>query len=339
MVRLMYQKMSASIKTEKPDKSIFTIADGLVQHLVADRLLGGTGIKIVGEEDALVEFGEKPYKIGGMPVPSDVELLVDQAVKRMGELNATLKGEHAYDQKNLTAFIDPIDGTREFATELGEQCSICIGFATESRPVAGVVYRPLSEPPTWCAGAKSESYLSEKLQYRERGTEPEPLRLLTTNGSISPYMQACVERYNYTRVKTGGAGNKVLMLIEGHGDIYFQDRGLSRWDTCAAEAALEAKGGSLVKLAPAVLQSKKEGYAYVQGEENSDFVAGQAALTPYNATGKIARDAPKQLASAVAEVRPYSNLQGLLATRDAAQCDSLMADLSVVAADIAPAFD
>ena len=29
----------------------------------------------------------------------------------------------------LVCFVDPIDGTREFCTGKGEQCSICIGFA------------------------------------------------------------------------------------------------------------------------------------------------------------------------------------------------------------------
>ena len=40
--------------------------------------------------------------------------------------------------KDLTVFIDPIDGTREFSTGKGTQCSICIGFASsDGLPVAG----------------------------------------------------------------------------------------------------------------------------------------------------------------------------------------------------------
>ena len=43
---------------------------------------------------------------------------------------------------------------REFSTGLGEQCSICIGFSDESgKPVAGIVYRPLTSPTTYAIGA------------------------------------------------------------------------------------------------------------------------------------------------------------------------------------------
>ena len=47
---------------------------------------------------------------------------------------------------------------REFSTGLGEQCSICIGISDEEGlPVAGIVYRPLTTPPTYALGALSQS--------------------------------------------------------------------------------------------------------------------------------------------------------------------------------------
>ena len=42
----------------------------------------------------------------------------------------------------------------------------------------------------------------------------------------------------YVRVPSGGAGNKALMLLEGKDDVYIQDRGVSRWDTWAAQAVI-----------------------------------------------------------------------------------------------------
>ena len=42
----------------------------------------------------------------------------------------------------------------------------------------------------------------------------------------------------------------MLMLLENKGGVYIQDRGLSRWDTCAAQAVIEAYGGSLGILLP-----------------------------------------------------------------------------------------
>lgn len=47
-------------------------------------------------------------------------------------------------------------------------------------------------------------------------------------------------------MRVGGAGCKVLMLLEGRADVYaFASPGTCKWDTCAGEALLEAVGGRL----------------------------------------------------------------------------------------------
>jgi hypothetical protein len=40
---------------------------------------------------------------------------------------------------------------------------------------------------------------------------------------------ALIKQLNFDRVPSGGAGNKMLMLLEGKGAAYIQDRGVSRW--------------------------------------------------------------------------------------------------------------
>ena len=47
-------------------------------------------------------------------------------------------------------------------------------------------------------------------------------------------------------VRIGGAGNKVLSLVDGEVDCYlFPSKGTKRWDTCAGEAILNCIGGVL----------------------------------------------------------------------------------------------
>lgn len=47
-------------------------------------------------------------------------------------------------------------------------------------------------------------------------------------------------------VQLGGAGHKVARVVDGLADLWlFPRSGTSRWDTCAAEAMLEAAGGVL----------------------------------------------------------------------------------------------
>eukprot|EP01084_Bolivina_argentea_P045726 84154_1 len=47
-------------------------------------------------------------------------------------------------------------------------------------------------------------------------------------------------------VRQGGAGGKVLMILEGHADSYVHfSKGTKKWDTCAPQACLECVGGIL----------------------------------------------------------------------------------------------
>ena len=224
-VRPCYETMNSETSKLKSDKSVFTIADGIVQHLLIEYLYVGKFCNIVGEEDeSAINIAKKPYTVDDLVVPDMFEDVIDAARERIQALASNIHTE-AY--QTLTVFIDPIDGTREFATGKGEQCSICVGFSDQSgSPVAGIVYRPITTPHTYATGAASEGYFDSVLN--EDGPL-NPQGLLTSNGSISPFIGFLIEELGYTRVPSGGAGNKMLMLLEGKGGCYIQDRGVSRW--------------------------------------------------------------------------------------------------------------
>jgi len=319
MVRTFYSVVnnpSAGVAKEKSDASIFTIADGIVQHMLSDHLFAG-GSKfaaIVGEEDAQVNISTRPYTVEGLNVPTEFADMIDAIRTGMANLSKQIDG-NAY--KDLTVFIDPIDGTREFSTALGEQCSICIGFADrQGKPVAGIVFRPIPAIPTWAAGAGSENYVAGELDIP---AVPNPKGFLTSNGSVSKFLVSLMGKMGFERVPSGGAGNKMLMLLEGKGGCYIQDRGVSRWDTCAAQAVIEAYGGRLCKLNTFVENKSLEGYTYLTSEKNLDFVSGLANLTAYNVANKQLEDQVKASkgtpipAVDVAQVKAYANLCGLLA--------------------------
>ena len=139
--------------------------------------------------------------------------------------------------------------------------------------------------------------------------------MLTTNGSISPFVEALIEELGLERVRSGGAGNKMLILLasslasaeDGGGScLYIQDRGVSRWDTCAAEAILRAFGGDLVKLEP----DEEPHYTYLETDCNLDFVPGLATCTKYNSR---TNDALGERVNDVESFKPYSNLCGMIA--------------------------
>eukprot|EP01038_Epipyxis_sp_PR26KG_P015283 gene15283-20587_t len=315
LVVAFYSALNSSDTTKlKADASVFTIADGLVQHLLMQHLFVNKFAAIVGEEDgSVINIITAPYKVEDLTIPNEFISLVDSVKAEIVNLSTQID-ENLY--KEITVFIDPIDGTREFSTALGEQCSICIGFAdANGLPIAGVVYRPITQPPTFAAGAKSENYYRERLN---NASEMKMNGFLTSNGGISPFIEQLIKELNFVRVPSGGAGNKMLMLLEGKGSAYIQDRGVSRWDTCGAQAVIESRGGILTKMHPFMSENKSlKSYTYLQSLTNLDFIPGLASLTPYNAapaTKKLIKKGdPPRTVDDVNEVAPYSNLCGLLA--------------------------
>ena len=128
-------------------------------------------------------------------------------------------------------------------------------------------------------------------------------------GKISPFTETLMKKLGKKRFKTGGAGNKVLNLLEGKGDCYIQDRGLNRWDTCACEAVLEAFGGCLCRLDSFLEYGQLVTYTYQTTDVNLDY-QNTAQLTKYNSrTGRVDIDS----SPSINDFKPYSNICGLLA--------------------------
>lgn len=337
MIMTFYLGNNADIMKQKADASIFTIADGIVQHLLVNNLFNGKFSNIVGEEDSNVNIITKPYTVDDLIVPECYYGLIDEVNNNVQQLSARLDGDY----RDLTVFVDPIDGTREFATGLGEQCSVCIGFADMTgRAVAGLVYRPIPQPNTWAAGAQSEDFFESELDVK---TEPNPRGFLTSNGGISPFLKQLMVELDYERVPSGGAGNKMLMLLEGKGACYVSDRGVSRWDTCAAEAVIDAHGGLLCKLSAVGAPLPWDGsgrYCYLKSERNLDFVPGLATLSAYNAAEKPPlTGGPAGKVTDVHSVKPYANLCGLIALSKQTQLEPLVAAILKATEKQPPAFD
>eukprot|EP00596_Hydrurales_sp_CCMP1899_P008664 CAMPEP_0119043524 /NCGR_PEP_ID=MMETSP1177-20130426/23055_1 /TAXON_ID=2985 /ORGANISM="Ochromonas sp, Strain CCMP1899" /LENGTH=365 /DNA_ID=CAMNT_0007011809 /DNA_START=166 /DNA_END=1263 /DNA_ORIENTATION=+ len=312
MISTFYTAINHETSKLKADKSVFTIADGIVQHVLINHLFAGQKFKeVVGEEDGcVVNIYKRPFTVDNLTVPEEFSESIENVLSSITKLAEKI-GPELY--TDLSVFIDPIDGTREFSTNLGEQCSVCIGFSSNiGRPVAGIVYRPLTHPlATWAAGASSENFIASHLDMAETKNSR---GFLTSNGVISPFLAKLIEQLDYERVPSGGAGNKMLMLLEGKGNAYIQDRGVSRWDTSGAQAVIEAHGGILSKLTSFIDRNELQSYTYLKSSINLDFEPGVALLTSYNAAEKSnVKKGESFYAIEPSSVQPYSNLCGLLA--------------------------
>jgi len=306
ILKIIYSKKE--LVQTKADNSHVTLADILVQTFLRLALEPFVE-KFIGEESIHYDFLSHSTTNCKIPL-----VVTDPGLKNLitttyiNFMNPIFKTDlQKIKLKGLTAFIDPIDGTSEFTKQKGHESTICIGFAKEGRPCAGIIYRviPLQDSPEYALGSKIESLYIDTLK---KHTEAEANnRFLTSNGEISPFLKALIDT-GYKRVCSGGCGNKTLLLLENKGDIYIQDRGLSRWDTCAAQAILEAAGGSLYKLSTYLEYDRNESYTYTESEVNSD-------PNPAAYFSKMNSDRAVNTLVGVNNnlLKPYSNVCGLFA--------------------------
>jgi len=225
-------------KTGKND--LQTQADRSAQNcIVASLLKQFPGLTVVGEE------GEQD--LSGVP---------DDWIVTGGDAAAELKIPEDLknvDLKDVTVWVDPLDGTQEFTQGLLDHVTVLVGIAVGSRSVAGVIHQPYYN-------YKEEGATLGRTFYGVVGggvvgltpTAPPPdKRIVTTTRSHGTgLVQAALEAIQPDEVmKVGGAGHKVLLLMEGACHAYvFPSPGCKKWDTCAPEAILHAMGGKLTDM-------------------------------------------------------------------------------------------
>eukprot|EP00957_Ditylum_brightwellii_P059008 4475063-Ditylum_brightwellii.AAC.1 len=176
MVLLIRSRWSTQ---KKVDNSAFTIADGAVQHLLAKELLCGIGVcSTIGEEECDVNLSCCPFMVNDLVMLDSFMPIIDKAIDDIQE----------------------------------GQCSVCVSFAdSNGSTVVGVIYYPLTNPPTWASGAKSEAYFYSAHNEAEAD---EKKGLITTNASVSPFLVALMDKLKFDCIPSGGA-EKMIMLLEG----------------------------------------------------------------------------------------------------------------------------
>eukprot|EP00984_Skeletonema_dohrnii_P026738 scaffold16134_cov144-Skeletonema_dohrnii-CCMP3373.AAC.1 len=318
----------------KSDATFFTIADGIVQHMFIEYLFAGDKFaEIVGEEDdSVVNILETPFTVDDLVVPDEFEELVTETLTKVQALSSRIDA-NAY--KDLTVFVDPIDGTREFATGKGDKVTILVGYNDPAgHPQAGIIYRPLTSPNYWASGAKSEGFKDGVLDTPD---EINSKGLLITDGKVSPFIMSTIENSGMNMVPSLASGNRVLMLVEGKVSLthdmlwnvirsqlilsplsagaYIRDTGgFAKWDTSGPQAVLEAHGGVMAKLPEFLVDKSMVSYTHLKTPLNLDFCKMSVGLTLSNAKDK-AMFIPglDSIVKDVHLVKEYSCLQGLVA--------------------------
>ncbi|XP_033736296.1 3'(2'),5'-bisphosphate nucleotidase 1-like isoform X2 [Pecten maximus] len=155
--------------------------------------------------------------------------------------------------EQIVIWVDPLDGTAEYTQGFLDHVTVLIGIAVDGHAVGGVINQPFYnyQEEDKVMGRCIWGVCQLGAYGFTREVLPEDKLILTTSRSHSNRMVTeAVEALNPSEVvRVGGAGHKVLLLIEGKVHAYiFATKGCKKWDTCAPEAILHAVGGTLTDM-------------------------------------------------------------------------------------------
>ncbi|KAF7230972.1 3'(2'),5'-bisphosphate nucleotidase 1 isoform X1 [Nothobranchius furzeri] len=243
-----------------------TLADRLAQQSICASLSRRfPKITIIGEEDLPAEeVKEDLIELGHFD-----EVLQKNCPEEFRSLK----------EEELVVWVDPLDGTKEYteasrclhlqaaphkgsdnsqtpgtALWLLDNVTVLIGIAYGGRAIAGVINQPFYNYQLG-AGAVLGRTMWGVLGLGAFGFQlqevPGDKRIVTTTRSHSnKVVTDCVNAMEpHEVIRVGGAGNKIIQLVEGRASAYvFASPGCKKWDTCAPEAILHAVGGKLTDM-------------------------------------------------------------------------------------------
>ncbi|XP_023935854.1 3'(2'),5'-bisphosphate nucleotidase 1 isoform X1 [Bicyclus anynana] len=262
---------------EKGKDDYQTEADRSAQRCIIESLSAQyPKVNIIGEEDNPDTEGDISSE--WLAVDADKEILSIECPSFLKSVK----------EEDIVIWVDPLDGTSEYTqgalmlkrdpwerwkmylthplisikwylsllqSDFGflEHVTVLIGISVNEKPVAGVIHQPYFK--TLIDGEKKLGRTIWGLQEVGVGgftaaPPPDSLVITTTRSHSNPIVEKALQVMNASQIlRVGGAGYKVLQLLEGVASIYvFASPGCKKWDTCAPEAVLNAAGGKLTDI-------------------------------------------------------------------------------------------
>ncbi|XP_017484896.1 PREDICTED: 3'(2'),5'-bisphosphate nucleotidase 1-like [Rhagoletis zephyria] len=281
IIREVMQRGNLGIVEKEGKDDLQTEADRSAQQcIIASLSRKFPNVKVIGEEgDSNLDVKDE-----WLISEENEEFLTHKCPEDLREVK----------EEDFVVWVDPLDGTSEYTQGLLDHVTVLIGVAIKDRAVGGVIYQPYYKQTNGSLGRTIWGLKGLGTGGIEPKTAPKGQMIITTTRShLTPLVQQALDALSPTEViKVGGAGFKVLQLLEGKAHAYvFASPGCKRWDTCAPEAVLEAWGGTLTDLAGIH-------YSYAANVEFKNRM-GVLATIPEISHSDIAGKVPKEVLEAL----------------------------------------
>ncbi|OWA54815.1 putative inositol monophosphatase 3 [Hypsibius exemplaris] len=171
---------------------------------------------------------------------------------------ALVPADEVVSVRDVTVWIDPLDGTQEFTDGQYDYVTTMVGIAVKGKPVAGVIHLPFSAGETywaWNGHGISPSLRSLKAHSREADQRSSQIIRLAMSknpfraGTILRFARKAFEDQEFELVPMGGAGYKFVQMLLGNVDAYLHvTRNIKKWDTCAGHGIVSSLHGRVTGL-------------------------------------------------------------------------------------------
>lgn len=141
-------------------------------------------------------------------------------------------------ESDVVIWVDPLDGTSEYTKGYLEHVTVMIGLSVCNRSVGGVIHQPYFNRNASDASKVGRTIWGLKglgsEGFETKAPNENGLVVTTTRSHSNELVQNALKALAPSEVKrVGGAGYKVLQLLEGDADAYvFASSGCKKWDTC-----------------------------------------------------------------------------------------------------------
>ncbi|WP_376692598.1 3'(2'),5'-bisphosphate nucleotidase CysQ [Wenzhouxiangella sp. EGI_FJ10409] len=145
--------------------------------------------------------------------------------------------------------VDPLDGTREFLKRNGE-FTVNVALVRDHKPVLGVVYAPALDRWYFASiedGAWRQDDAREPVAIEAGHKQDDrPWQVVGSRSHNTREVEDFVARLGSAEFVAMGSSLKLCLVADGSAHIYPRLGPTCEWDTCAAQAVVEAAGGQVV---------------------------------------------------------------------------------------------
>lgn len=264
IIRDVMKKGELGIVEKESARDLQTEADRAAQRCIISSLKNSfPKITIIGEE------GEEETKMASGDI-FDLQSAPTIGIKCPSDLSSLSEEE-------IVVWVDPLDGTSEYTQGLLDHVTVLIGIAAAGKAVGGIIHQPYFnyQNPGAELGRTVWGVVGGDVGGMPMLAPPEGKLIVTTTRShSSTTVNDAIKAVSPDEVlRVGGAGHKVMLLLEGKAHLYvFASPGCKKWDTCGPQAVLEAAGGLLTDI-----NGKEIPYDSCAPHRNSTGVLASAA--------------------------------------------------------------